>query len=85
MEGWPGPGDLAFFAFVALLLLIPLFHLAAPLGEQGQIIGFHSLAARDGGSFNSLAPYKPEATVIISPGFHALAAYLSGQLDQSIH
>ena len=83
-QGWPGPGDLAFFAFVALLLMIPLFHLAAPLGEQGQVIGLHSLAARDGGSFSSLAPYHASERVIIAPGFHALAAYLSGQLEQSM-
>ena len=83
-QGWPGPGDLAFFAFVAILLLIPLSRLAAPLGDYGQIIGFHSLAARDGGSFNSLAPYYPDESVIISPAFHALSAYLSSQLEQSI-
>ena len=83
-QGWPGPGDLTFFAFAALLLIIPLFDLAAPLGEPGQIAGFHSLAARDGGSFNSLMPYYSKGPVIVSPGFHALAAYLSEQLDQSI-
>ena len=82
--GWPGPGDLAFFAFAASLLLIPLVQLAAPLGEQGQVIGMHSLAARDGGSFNSLAPYQANERVIVAPGFHALAAYLSGQLEQSM-
>ncbi|MDE2856012.1 MAG: hypothetical protein OXN88_17705 [Chloroflexota bacterium] len=83
-QGWPGPADLAFFAFVALLLLIALFQIAAPQGEAGQISGFHSLAARDGGSFNSLAPYHPSETVLIAPGLHALSAYLSAQLDQSI-
>lgn len=83
-QGWPGPGDLAFFAFVALLLLVPLFHLAAPLGDRGPVLGFHSLAVREGGSFTSLAPYLPEERVIVSPGFHALSAYLSAQLDQSI-
>lgn len=83
-QGWPGPGDLTFFAFAALLLLIPHMRLAAPLGEQGQISGAHSLAARDGGSFNSLAPYRPDEPVIIAPGFPALAAYLSAQLDQPI-
>ncbi len=83
-QGWPGPGDLTFFAFAALFLLIPLVRLAAPLGEPGQIIGFHSLATRDGGSFNSLAPYLVDESVIVSPGFHALAAYLSAQLDQPI-
>ncbi len=83
-QGWPGPGDLSFFAFVALLLLTPLMHLAAPLGDHGQAIAFHSLAARDGGSFSSLAPYLPSETVIVAPAFHALSAYLSNQLDQSI-
>ena len=83
-QGWPGPGDLTFFAFVALLLLIPLVQLAAPLGEQAPIIGFHSLALREGGSFASLAPYLPDERVIVSPGFHALTAYLSAQLEQSI-
>ncbi|MCY3834634.1 MAG: hypothetical protein OXG85_16605 [Chloroflexi bacterium] len=83
-QGWPGPGDLAFFAFVALLLLIPLLQLAAPLGDHGQSAGFHSLATRDGGSFTSLAPYLPNENVIVAPGFHALSAYLSAQLDQPI-
>ncbi len=83
-QGWPGPGDLVFFAFVALFLLVPLLHLPAPLGEAGQIVGAHSLAAREGGSFNSLAPFVANETIIIAPGFPALAAYLSAQLDQSI-
>lgn len=83
-QGWPGPGDLAFFAFVALLLLIPLLQLAAPLGDSGQRAGLHSLATRDGGSFTSLAPYLPNENVIVAPGFHALSAYLSAQLDQPI-
>ncbi len=83
-QGWPGPGDLTLFAFVALLLLIPLFKLPAPLGENGPIIGLHSLATRDGASFRSLAPYHADEPVIIAPGFHALAAYLSSQLEQPI-
>ena len=83
-QGWPGPGDLALFAFVALLLLAPLLQLAAPLGDYGQSAGLHSLAMRDGGTFASLAPYLPAESVIVSPGFHALAAYLSAQLEQPI-
>ena len=83
-QGWPGPGDLAFFAFAALLLLVPVFHLAAPLGKHGAILGIHSLAVREGGSFTSLAPYLPDGRVMVSPGFHALSAYLSAQLDQTI-
>ena len=83
-QGWPGPGDLAFFVFAALLLLVPHLYLAAPLGEKGTVLGFHSLAVREDGSFTSLAPYLPDEQVIVSPGFHALSAYLSAQLDQSI-
>ena len=82
--GWPGPKDLAFFALVALVVLIPLLHLPASLGDQGQIAGIHSLGAREGESFNSLAPLFPDSHVIVSPGLHALTAYLSQQLGHSI-
>ena len=83
-QGWPGPEDLAFFALVALLVVIPLWHLAAPLGTQGQVSALHSLATREGESFASLAPLAPRATVIIAPGFHALSAYLSQQLGHPV-
>lgn len=83
-QGWPGPQDLAFFAIAALVILIPLFNLPAALGAQAQILGFHSLTTRFGESFSSLAPFYPQAQVIVSPGFHAFSAYLSQQLDQPI-
>ena len=83
-QGWPGPYDLAFFALLALLLIIPTLHLPAALGDAGQVIGFHSLTTRDGHSFHSLAPYAPDATALISPGLHALTAWLSQKLDQPI-
>ncbi len=83
-QGWPGPQDLAFFAIVAVIILIPLVNIVAPLGTQGQILGFHTLTTRFGESFTSLAPYYPEQIVIVSPGFHALTAYLSQQLEQPI-
>ncbi len=83
-QGWPGPEDLAFFALVAILLLIPLVNLPAPLGSQGQVLGLHSLTTREGESFNALAPFLPGGRAIVSPGFHALSAYLSQQLAQSI-
>ena len=83
-QGWPGPQDLAFFAIAALVILLPLFHLPAAPGAQAQILGLHSLTARLGESFRSLAPLYPEAPVMIAPGFHALSAYLSQQLDQPI-
>lgn len=83
-QGWPGPEDLAFFALAASLLVIPLLHLAAPLGAQGQISALHSLTTREGESFTSLAPFAPEAKVIVAPGFHALSAYLSQQLGHPV-
>lgn len=83
-QGWPGPQDLAFLTLVAIAIIIPLVHLPAALGAQGQIIGFHSLATLHGESFRSLAPFDPHSQVIVSPGFHALSAYLSGQLSQPI-
>lgn len=83
-QGWPGPGDLLFFSLVAAFILIPLLHLPAALGGQGQIAGIHSLATRSGESFTSLSPFHRSATVIVAPGQHALSAYLSQQLGQSI-
>ncbi|MDE2950849.1 MAG: hypothetical protein OXT68_08775 [Chloroflexota bacterium] len=83
-QGWPGPHDLAFFALAAIAIIIPLVHLPAALGAGGQITGFHSLTTLHGESFRSLAPFDPHSRVIVSPGFHALSAYLSGQLSQPI-
>ncbi len=83
-QGWPGPEDLAFFALVALVVVVPLFHLVAPLGAQGQISAFHSLTTREAQSFTSLLPFAPAETAIVSPGFHALSAYLSLQLGLTI-
>ena len=83
-QGWPGPEDLAFFALVAMLVVIPLLHLAAPLGNQGQISALHSLTTRESESFTSLAPFAPQASVIIAPGLHALSAYLSQQLEHPV-
>ncbi len=83
-QGWPGPEDLAFFGLVSLLLLVPLLQMPLPLGEHGQALALHSLAARDGGSFATLAPYASSSPIIIAPGFHALSAYLSQQLGQPV-
>jgi hypothetical protein len=83
-QGWPGPQDLAFFAVIAMLLLIPLLSLPVSLGTHGQQLGFQTLIIRFGESFTSLAPFHPETTVIISPGFHAISAYLGQQLGQPI-
>ncbi len=83
-QGWPGPQDLAFFAVVAIIILIPLMNLPIPLGTHGQQLGYQTLIIRFGESFTSLAPFHPETTVIYAPGFHAFSAYLSQQLGQPI-
>jgi hypothetical protein len=82
--GWTGPEDLAFFALVAFLASIPLFVLNLPLGQHAAANAMLTLAAREGGTFTSLAPFYPEITGFAAPGFHALTAYLSEQLGQPI-
>jgi len=79
-QGWPGPQDLLYFALVAALICLPLWHLPASLGTQGQALALHSLATRMSHSFLSLAPFAPESTALVAPGLHALSAYLSQQL-----
>jgi hypothetical protein len=82
--GWPGPEDLAFFAISALLASVPLLILNLPLGAQAAADAMVTLAARDGGTFTSLAPFYPKITSFTPPGFHAITAYLSAQLHQPI-
>jgi hypothetical protein len=83
-QGWPGPKDLTFFTVIAIILLIPLLTIPVSLGTHGQQLGFQSLIIRFGESFSLLAPFYPDTTIMISPGFHALSAYLSQQLGQPI-
>jgi hypothetical protein len=82
--GWTGPEDLIFFGLVALLFAVPLGWMLFPRGDTAAANGLITLAARDGASFDSLAPYFPNTIGIFPPGFHALAAYLSAQLQQPI-
>jgi hypothetical protein len=82
--GWTGPEDLTFFGLVALLFAVPLGWMLFPRGDTAAANGLITLAARDGASFDSLAPYFPDTIGIFPPGFHALAAYLSAQLQQPI-
>jgi hypothetical protein len=82
--GWTGPEDLTFFALVAILFALPLALWKFPFGDYAAANGLLTLAVRDGNSFAALAPYYPDALAIFPPGFHALAAYLSAQLNQPI-
>ena len=84
-QGWTGPQDLAFFAVVALLFSLPVFVLHIPLGTDAQAYGYMALTTREGGTFNTLAPFMPDVQYLYSPGFNALTAYLSQQLNQGIH
>ena len=84
-QGWPGPHDLLFFAFSALVFVIPALVLPVPLDTDAQGFGYLALMARLGGNFETLAPFHPEVTYLYAPGFPLLVAYLSQQLGLGIH
>jgi hypothetical protein len=84
-QGWPGPRDLLFFAFVALLFIIPILILPVPLDTDAQGFGYLGLMAKLGSGFKTLAPWHPEISYLYSPGFTLLTAYLSQQLNQGMH
>ncbi|PJF23239.1 MAG: hypothetical protein CUN56_01930 [Phototrophicales bacterium] len=84
-QGWTGPQDLTFFAVVALLFGLPVILLQVPLGTDAQAYGYMALTTREGGTFDTLAPFLPDVQYLYSPGFSALTAYLSQQLNQGIH
>jgi hypothetical protein len=84
-QGWPGPRDLLFFGFAALVFIIPALSLPVPLDTDAQGFGYLALMARMGGGFDTLAPFHPEISYLYAPGFTALAAYLSQQLGQGLH
>jgi hypothetical protein len=84
-QGWPGPGDLLFFAFVALIFIVPVLILPVPLDTDAQGFGYLALMAREGAGFTTLAPFHPEISYLYSPGFIGLTAYLNQQLGQGLH
>lgn len=84
-QGWPGPTDLLLFVLAAVIFIIPVMVLPVPLDTDAQGFGYLALMARLGGSFDTLAPFRPEVTYLYAPGFTLLTAYLSQQLDQGLH
>ncbi|MBW4437300.1 MAG: hypothetical protein KME04_09215 [Pleurocapsa minor GSE-CHR-MK-17-07R] len=84
-QGWPGPYDLLFFGFAALLFIAPVLMVPVPLDTDAQGFGYLALMAREGGNFTTLAPFHPEVSYLYSPGFIGLAAYISQQLNQGLH
>lgn len=83
-QGWTSRRDLMFFLVAGILFLVPVLMLPVPAGETAVSTAYLTLTAREGLSFSNLAPFYPDVTVLHMPGFHALTAYLSEQLEQAI-
>ena len=83
--GWPGVRELAFFALVLAIFAAPILVLPVPLDTDAQGFGYLALMLRQSGSLTTLAPFHPEIAYLYSPGFPALAAYLSQQLGGGLH
>jgi len=83
--GWPGARELAFFALALALFAAPLLVLPVPLDTDAQGFGYLALMLRESGSLTTLAPFHPEIEYLYSPGFPALAAYLSQRLGIGLH
>jgi len=84
-QGWPGPGDLAFFALVAFIFALPTLIFPVPLGTDAQGFGYLGLMVKLGGGFRTLTPWQPEIEYLYAPGFPLLIAYLSQQLGVGLH
>lgn len=84
-QGWPGPGDLLFFALIAVIFIAPVMTLPVPLDTDAQGFGYLALMAREGAGFTTLAPFHPEISYLYSPGFIGMVAYISQQLGQGMH
>src|SRR5450432_1429121 len=82
--GWPGPRELAFFLMVGIIFAAPALLLPVPMDTDAQGFGYLALALRNSGSLTTLAPFHPEISYLYSPGFPALVAYLSHQLQASM-
>lgn len=83
--GWPGARELAFFALALAIFAAPLLVLPVPLDTDAQGFGYLALMLRESGSLTTLAPFHPEIEYLYSPGFPALAAYLSQRLGIGLH
>jgi hypothetical protein len=84
-QGWPGPQDLATLGLMGLIFIAPAFILPVALGNSAQGYGFMALTTRQGETFNTFAPFYPHVEYLYAPGLSALTAYLSQQLNQSLH
>lgn len=83
-QGWPGPEDLLFFGVLAVILTISVVTRLDTYSYNIETLTKLGEAVRDGSTFNTLAPIAPETTYFYPPGFNALTAYISQQLDQAM-
>jgi hypothetical protein len=84
-QGWPSLREMLFYGFTALVFIIPAIILPVPLDTDAQGFGYLALMAREGGGFNTLAPFHPEIYYLYTPGLTMILAYLSTQLGQGLH
>ena len=90
-QHWISRADLLFMSVIGLICAIPLFVLVFPI-SIGSLNNFipHidspriTLAARDYGTFYLPATETGKMTLYSAPAFHAVAAYLSDQLNLPI-
>jgi hypothetical protein len=83
-QGWTGPEDLLFFALVGAAATLIALLIPVPPGPAAPVQGLMAISARLGGSFENLAPFLPDVTYAQPPGYTALIAYLSQQLNQPL-
>ncbi len=76
---------LAFFPLALALFTAPVLTLPVPLDTDAQGFGYLALMLRESGSLTTLTPFHPEIEYLYSPGFPALAAYLSQRLGGGLH
>jgi hypothetical protein len=87
--GWTGRragprGRAVVLALVALAAAVPLLLLPVPFDTDAQGFGMLALAVRDGGTLNTLAPWRPAIAYLYSPGALVIFASLSAILRVSM-
>lgn len=94
-QGWTGPEDLLFFGGIALAFIVPLLLWNTPLGDLSD--SSRALAIKLNGTFDAASPFPasgadlnsgtmPESNPAdaFAPGFYAISAYISGQVNVDV-
>jgi hypothetical protein len=75
------PGRKGVLAIIAIAALSPLLALPVPMDTDAQGFGMLALAIRDGGTLDTLAPWRPAIAYLYSPGallLFATTSHLTG-------